>query len=99
MKKLFISQPMKNKSEEEILRERKKAIVKAEEILNEEVEVIDSYFKDFKPNANPLHYLAHSISFLADADVVYFVPGWKNSRGCRIEHQCAKEYDKTIIYD
>ena len=32
MKKLFISQPMKGKSDDEILREREKAIQKAKEI-------------------------------------------------------------------
>lgn len=35
MKKLFVSQPMKNKSNDEILAEREKAINKAEEILGE----------------------------------------------------------------
>lgn len=40
MKKLFISQPMKGKSDEDILAERKKAIKSAEEKIGEPVEVI-----------------------------------------------------------
>lgn len=24
--------------------------------------------------------------------MVYFLPGWKDSRGCKIEYQCAMEY-------
>ena len=40
MKKLFISQPMNGKTEEEILAVRKKAIESAEVVLNEDVEVI-----------------------------------------------------------
>lgn len=42
MKKLFISQPMRGKSDEEILAERKKAIELAQEMIGEPVEVIDS---------------------------------------------------------
>jgi len=34
----------------------------------------------------PLHYLAKSLEYLAEADIAYFVPG------CKIEHQCAVEY-------
>ena len=44
MKKLFISQPMKGKTDEEILAVREKAIKSATEHLGEEVEVIDSFF-------------------------------------------------------
>lgn len=44
MKKLFISQPMKGKSDEDILTERKKAIKSAEEKIGEPVEVVDSFF-------------------------------------------------------
>ena len=47
MKKLFISQPMNGKTEEEILAVRKKAIESAEVVLNEDVEVIESYFEDY----------------------------------------------------
>ena len=39
MKKLFISQPMRGKSDEEILAERKKAIELAQEMIGEPVEV------------------------------------------------------------
>ena len=45
MKKLFISQPMRGKTDEEILAVRAQAIQSAERVLGEEVEVIDSFFK------------------------------------------------------
>lgn len=44
MKKLFISQPMAGKTDEEIFAERERAIKAAEELLREPVEVIDSFF-------------------------------------------------------
>lgn len=46
MKKLFISQPMRGKTDEEILAVRAKAIQSAERVLGEEVDAIDSFFKD-----------------------------------------------------
>lgn len=91
MKKLFISQPMRGKTDEEIHAEREKAVTYAESYLGEEVEVIDSFFDDY--NGTPLESLAKSIALLAKADVAYFAEGWKNARGCRIEHECAIEYE------
>ena len=46
MKRLFISQPMKGKTNEEIEAERAKAVEEAKAVLNDDVEVIDSFFKD-----------------------------------------------------
>ena len=76
MKKLFISQPMRGKTNEEILAVRGKAIKSAERHLGEKVEVIDSFFKDAPVDAKPLWYLAKSIELLATADVAYFAKDW-----------------------
>ena len=92
MKKLFISQPMRGKSDEEIMKERENAIIKATEMIGEEVKVLETFFDDFDSDAKPLDYLARSIEFLGKADVAYFAHGWENARGCKIEHECAVEY-------
>lgn len=92
MKKLFISQPMNGKSDEDILKERQKAIEKAEEEIGEKVELIDSFFQSAPTDARPLWFIGKSLELLSVADVAYFVPGWENARGCRIEHECAVEY-------
>ena len=44
MKKLFISQPMRGKTDEEILKERKALIAKAEERTGEKFEVLETFF-------------------------------------------------------
>ena len=90
MKNVFISQPMRGKTGEEIRAEREKAVEAVKAFVNDEVEVLDSYFDDF--DGNPLEYLAKSIELLAKADVAYFAKGWEDARGCRIEHICAVEY-------
>lgn len=99
MKKLFISQPMRGKTDEEILAERKKAIESAERNLGEPVEVIDSFFQNAPVDARPLCFLGKSLELLSTADIAYFAKGWEDARGCRIENQCAIEYGIEVIED
>ena len=98
MKKLFISQPMRGKSDEEILAERKKAIELAQEMIGEPVEVIDSFFQEAPTDAKPLWVLGKSLELLSGADVAYFAQGWEDARGCVIEHDSALAYGiKSIV--
>ena len=88
--KAMISQPMKGKTVETIRVERTEAVKYLE---GKGYEVIDTIIPDFIPQGNiPLKYLAKSIEFITDVDFVYFMPGWENARGCRIEHQCCVDY-------
>jgi len=98
--KIFISQPMTYKTNEEILDERNMVFNLFRLIVpsNQEVEVIDSFFEDAPPDAKPLWYIGESIKLMADADVVYFCKDWHKYRGCTIEHECAVRYGKKIIY-
>lgn len=98
MKKLFISQPMRGKTDAEILAERDRAIKTVKEKFpDEEIEVLDSFFTDY--NGKALEFIGKSIMLLAQADIVYFCQGWKDARGCKIEHQCAVEYGVEIVLD
>lgn len=99
MKKLFISQPMRGKSNDEIKQVRNEALVIAHNITNDDVTLIDSFFEDAPVDANPLWYLGKSIELMAEADYVYFADCWWMARGCRIEHECAVQYGLTIIKD
>lgn len=99
MKKLFISQPMRDKTNEEILSERTAAVKEAQYLLGDAVEVIDSFFEDVPVETSPLWYIGESIKKLAEADVAYFVDGWDKYRGCKIEHTCAVEYGVYILRD
>lgn len=96
MKKLFISQPMRGKTEDEIMQERSAAIREAEKLLGEPVEILDTYFDE---EYRPLEFLGKSIMYLAQADAAYFAAGWKDARGCKIEHTCAAEYGVQIVGD
>ena len=97
MKKLFISQPMRDKTDKEILEERKRAIILAKNLVNDDVEIIDSFFKGAPADAKPLRFLGTSIELLSTADIAYFASGWREERGCAIEHECAVKYNIDII--
>ena len=99
MKRVFISQPMRGKTEEQILIEREQAIARAKELAGEEIEVIDSYIEDYWCEAKnePLFMLGKSLELLATADVMYCAPGYERARGCRIEKLCALEYKIPIL--
>lgn len=99
MKRVFISQPMKGKTDEEILAVRAKAIESVKRNFGEEVEVIDSFFQNAPHDAKPLWFLGKSIELLSTADVAYFAKGWEEARGCRIENECAIEYGIDVIED
>lgn len=101
MVKVFISQPMKGKTDEEILAVREKAIASVKEKIagGEEVLVIDSFLQGAPADARPLWFLGKSLELLSTADVAYFAKGWENARGCRIENTCAIEYGIDVIED
>ena len=98
--KVFISQPMKGLTDEEILKVREDAIELATIALrsSEGVEIIDSFFQSAPTDAKPLWYLGKSLELLSTANVCIFVKGWENARGCKIEHECCKQYGIPTLY-
>ena len=101
MSKVFISQPMSGKSEEQILKERQDAMIKLMSIYpDKEIEVIDSYIEetpDKKVKNDGVWYLGVSILLLSQAEVAYFMKGWDDARGCILEHNIAVAYGIPTI--
>lgn len=97
--KAFISQPMSDMTDKEILAERQKAIDSLKEKYGEDIEVVDSFFENAPHDARPLWFLAKSLELLSTADVAYFCKGWENYSGCKIEKLCAVEYGIDVIED
>ena len=79
--KVMISQPMKDKTAEEILSHKKKAL---EFLEKNGYEVVNTYFSD-EWNSNdledrgvvniPLFFLAKSLEKMAECDAIYFCDG------------------------
>ena len=92
--KVYISQPYAFKSDEEIVKVRTNIIKQLYDYLKD-VEVLDSVIQ--KEQTFGLKQLSQSILVLSDADAIIFAPGWEKSRGCRIEHTIAQEFNIPIV--
>ena len=96
--KVFISQPMRGKTEEEIIQQREEVSKYIRKIFNkEDITILDSFVKLYDKNIPSLWYLGRSIEILSEADIVYLAPGWTKARGCLIEELAAAAYGITII--
>lgn len=96
--KVFISQPMRDKTNEEIEQERERAIDRIQEKYpDEKIEILDSFFKDAPHEAKPLWFLGKSFEILSSADLAYFIGDWRQYRGCRMEHAACVDYDITTM--
>lgn len=104
--KAMLSQPMAGKTDEEIVGTREKAI----KVLNDMgYEVVNTLFTDEWYSKEkmeergvvqiPLCFLSKSLDNMSLCHAAYFCKGWENARGCRIEHEAAKAYGLTIIYE
>lgn len=96
---IFIAQPMRGKTKQEILAVR--------------ADIIDRYTSKFEGCCitcflkeeikekvkKPLYSLGASIKTLSAADVVIFAKGWEKARGCRILHDCCEAYGVRYIED
>ena len=100
IKKLFISQPMRGLTVEEILKAREEIKNRAEKTIGEPLELINSFIEDYPGEITksiPVWYLGKSIQFLSQADIAYFGGDWRNARGCRIEYEIANAYGIKVI--
>ena len=94
MKKLFISCPMKGRTDEAIKDSMKKMHKIAEIIFGEELEVIDGYVRKDTPDAvkhYPVWCLGKSIQKMAEADYFIGINEYLYT-GCNMERQIAHEY-------
>lgn len=94
MKKLFISLPMKGRTEEEIKASIQKMKKIAEVYEGEELELIDSYIEGNPPKNNnqAIWYLGKSLEKLSEADIFIGIEGDYDWNGCYIERQVACRY-------
>lgn len=95
MKKLFISVPMRNRTECDIKASMEQMHRIAEAVFGEELEVIRTYISDDPPeNTNmAIWHLGESIKKLSEADCfIGIYDEDKGYRGCIIENLVAKNY-------
>ncbi|MBE5928479.1 MAG: hypothetical protein E7267_03780 [Lachnospiraceae bacterium] len=99
-KKLFISCPMKGRTEENIRKSMEKMHKMAEIVFEQELEVIPSYVEDNPPeNTNQaIWYLGKSVQLLAEADFFIGVDWNEFFKGCSAERAIARDYGIRSTY-
>lgn len=101
MVKVFISQPMRGRTQREIEDERDELFADVASMYaerGEDCREVPSYFgPKGASQMSPLECLGKSIELMAHADVAVFAPGWEEARGCRVEHMCAVEYGVEVV--
>lgn len=102
--KVFISQPMKDKTDDQIKEERVRAILRIKKMIKEsgldenDFEVIESFFEAAPHDAAPAWFLGESIKLMSKANIIYFVKGWEDARGCQIEKLVAEKYKIGVSF-
>ena len=108
MLKILISQPMHGLTLEQIKKNREKCINIIDKYLSKnEYYILDNIREDeiniAKNMENSRVYmLGNSISLLGNANLVIFLKGWEDSKGCIVEDFVCEQYDikciKSLLY-
>lgn len=105
LKKVFISQPMRDKTDEEILEERsrlKEFFI--QKFKDNSFEFLNSFFSNLEIPDDVKHpkiyYLSKSIEMLSKADILLMSGDWERYHGCIFERDIFRIYHyKGGIYD
>lgn len=94
MKKLFISCPMKGRTDENIKNSMERMHKIAEIIFDQELEVIDSFIEGAVPETKnqAVYYLGRSIQLLSEADFFIGIEYSDFYNGCMVENDVARRY-------
>lgn len=89
--KIYIIQPMRDRTKEQILEDRAlgKRVAK---IYYPEAVFLENYYEDYDENVNPLLYLARSCELMAQADLIVMLPFYFGMPGCDLENHIAEIY-------
>ena len=97
--KVFISQPMKGRTDKEILDERD-AVIEYLKQKYSDISIIDSFLDISEPpevKTTPVFYLGKSIQLLSYADLCVVVGDVSDNNGCQIEMEVCKRYGIELI--
>ena len=99
--RIFISQPMRNRTIQEIENERCKIIEEIEKKYKNTpnktyIYSIITTEPDNIVRNEPLWYFAKSVNLISTADLVVLGGEWEKARGCRMEYELCQEYDVPV---
>ena len=92
MKKIFISQPTKGRTDDELLKERKELFEFAKEKLGDETEIVGSTLNRNIPGRD----LAKALTNLLAADACVFAEGYEDDNTCVMEHKVCEVHGISV---
>ena len=100
MKKLFVSVPMKGRTEENIRKSMEQMHKIAEIMFDQKLEIIPTYIEDNPPENNnqAIWCLGESVKKLAEADFFIGIEWCDFYKGCEIERTVANRYEIPSVY-
>ena len=94
--KIFLSHPMKGKSQEVIIAEREEAMPLIKALVGtDDFEVIDSVITEQVPAGTTweaVWYMGKGLELMSKADKIVFMPGWETAGVCNVENMVASVY-------
>lgn len=93
LKRVYVSQPMRDVPEADILKTREICLDFAKGFFPyDEIIEVPKFDLTKVRGLHPVRILGMSIELMSDADLVVFAEGWQYARGCRIEHRICQDY-------
>lgn len=92
--KVYISVPMTGRTIKEVEADIKQA--KKDFPFNKKSTKYFSTLAEFKAEVDPATALGNAIEEILSCDALYVCPGWKESKGCRVEIATAILYDIPV---
>ena len=98
VKKIFVSVGMRGREDVEVLKDLNRAIrILSSVYPKQSFTVVDNWATKGPEDAGRLWYLGEAIKRLGDCEACFFVKGWENYKGCRIEMEVCKQYGIEIL--
>ena len=95
--KVFLSHPMHDLTEEQIMSIRDSAYYYLRSVYGN-IEIIDNlHMYEAPKNSGRLWHLGRSIQQMEEADAIYFCGDWEDARGCCIEERVARYYGLKVL--
>ena len=94
--KLFISQPISGRTDEEIINEQDTIRDKIKDKYDD-VELVNTFLTFAPFRSSLMMILGMSIKMLFGTDVAVFAKGWEKEKECQVEHIVCEKYGIKII--
>ena len=105
-KTVFVSVPMRGRTQVEIFRDFKRAATKLASkgysVSGGQIALPDMFADLLREDGvvnESVFFLGLAVEDISYANAVYFCKGWEKAPGCRVEHKIAEEYGIEILYE